>query len=54
MDSDQKNKQTHLEYLNMYLVELANADRLDVHRKLVLLENFITAFKKNVKSVSQR
>ena len=47
-----KETETDLEYLNLYLTELANADRLDVQRKLILLETFLKAFKKRVDSVS--
>ena len=45
-------EQIHLEYLNLYLTELANADRLNVDRKLVLLDNFLKAFKKRVNPIS--
>jgi hypothetical protein len=45
-------KETDLDYLNLYLIELANADRLTVERKLILLETFIKAFKKRVDIIS--
>lgn len=45
-------KEPDLEYLNLYLTELAKADRLTVERKLFLLETFIESFKKRVGTIS--
>jgi len=48
MENKVDSKETDLEYLNLYLKELAAADRLTIERKLVLLETFLKAFKKRV------
>ena len=52
MENNNSEQQINLEYLNLYLIELANADRLDVDRKIVLLENFLKVFKKRVDIIS--
>ena len=52
MENNNQTVETDLDYLNLYLIELANADRLDVDRKLVLLDNFLKEFKKRVNSIS--
>jgi hypothetical protein len=52
MEKNNQSVETDLEYLNLYLIELANANRLNVDRKLVLLDNFLKAFKKRVNTIS--
>jgi hypothetical protein len=52
MENNVDSKETDLEYLNLYLTELANANRLTIDRKLILLETFIKAFKKRVNIIS--